>query len=189
MPQAVIDGALAAARQFHDQPLEKKLELRINTHNLGYLPMRGNTIRHSGLNKNNMEENEFGLAPHTDTGFMTLLAQNDVPGLNIGTRDGRWIDAPAIPGTFIVNGGDMLRRWTNDRFLATPHRVINRSGKERYSIPLFFDTTLDDPMSCLPNCSSPDNPLRYEPITLMQYMLWHQKKNLDALAAADTPGR
>ena len=71
-------------------------------------------------------KNEFGLAPHTDTSFMTLLAQNRIPGLSLRAPEGRWIDAPALPGTFLVNGGDLLRRWTNDRFLATPHRVLNR---------------------------------------------------------------
>ena len=84
-------------------------------------------------------ENEFGIAPHTDTSFMTLLAQNRIPGLSIRLPTGRWVDAPAIDGAFLVNGGDLLRRWTNDRFLATPHRVLNRSGQERYAIPFFFD--------------------------------------------------
>ena len=82
-----------------------------------------------------VEENVFGLAPHSDTSFMTLLAQNDTPGLSIRLPNGRWLDAPSLPSSILVNGGDLMRRWTNDRFLATPHRVINRSGQERYAMP------------------------------------------------------
>jgi isopenicillin N synthase-like dioxygenase len=126
-----------------------------------------------------VEENEFGLAPHTDTSFMTLLAQNAVPGLAIRTRSGRWIDAPALPDTFLVNGGDMLRRWTNDRFLATPHRVINRSGRERYAIPFFFDCRIDYPMTCLETCLKPGEAARYPATTYMDYMIWFQRQNYD----------
>ncbi|MBY0321056.1 MAG: hypothetical protein K2X72_20210 [Reyranella sp.] len=122
-------------------------------------------------------DNEFGLAPHTDTSFMTLLAQNKIPGLSIRLPTGRWIDAPAIDGAFLVNGGDLLRRWTNDRFLATPHRVANRSGKERYAIPFFFDCGAEVSMECLPTCLEVGQPPRYEPITYAAYMEWYRKMN------------
>ena len=68
-------------------------------------------------------ENEYGIAPHVDTSFMTILAQNKVPGLSLRLPDGTWMDAPAPEGALLVNGGMMLRRWTNNRFLATPHRT------------------------------------------------------------------
>ena len=68
-----------------------------------------------------------------------MLAPNEVPGLAIRKRNGEWIDAPAIPDAFVVNGGQLLLRWTNDRFLATPHRAINRSGGERYALAFFCD--------------------------------------------------
>lgn len=122
-------------------------------------------------------DNEFGLAPHTDTSFMTLLAQNKVPGLSIRLPTGRWVDAPAIDGAFLVNGGDLLRRWTNDRFLATPHRVVNRSGKERYAIPFFFDCAAEVVMDCLSTCREPGQPPRYEPITYAAYMAWYRQLN------------
>ncbi len=125
-------------------------------------------------------ENEFGLAPHTDTSFMTMLAQNKVPGLSIRLPTGRWVDAPAIDGAFLVNGGDLLRRWTNDRFLATPHRVVNRSGRERYAIPFFFDCGAEVPIECLPTCREPDQPPRYEPITYAAYMAWYRQMNYGA---------
>ena len=121
--------------------------------------------------------NEFGLAPHTDTSFMTMLAQNKIPGLSIRLPTGRWVDAPAIDGAFLVNGGDLLRRWTNDRFLATPHRVVNRSGKERYAIPFFFDCGAEVAMECLPTCRESGKAPRYEPITYAAYMAWYRKLN------------
>ncbi len=132
-----------------------------------------------------VEENEFGLAPHTDTSFMTMLAQNQIPGLAIRLSSGRWIDAPALPETFLVNGGDMLRRWTNERFLATPHRVINRSGRDRYAIPFFFDCNIDHVMTCLPSCTGPDNPPRHPPTTYMDYMIWYQNQNYDHVRGKD----
>src|SRR5262249_57917145 len=85
-----------------------------------------------------MADDEFGIAPHTDTSFLTLLAPNDVPGLSIRRRDGSWMDAPAVPGAFVVNGGQLLLRWTNDVFLATPHPAINRTGGEPHPPPLLF---------------------------------------------------
>ena len=133
-------------------------------------------------------EDEFGLAPHTDTSFMTLLAPNKVPGLSIRAPSGRWIEAPPIEGAFLVNGGDMLRRWTNDRFLATPHRVINRSGAERYAIPFFFDGWCEHVMECLPTCTGPGNPPRYEPTTYLEYMAWFRSMNYAGAAAKDAQG-
>jgi isopenicillin N synthase-like dioxygenase len=124
-----------------------------------------------------LAENEFGIAPHSDTSFLTLLAQNKVPGLSLRTRDGRWIDAPALDGHFLVNGGDMLRRWTNDRFLATPHRASNRSGTERYAIPFFFDCSIDWPMECLPTCASAEHPAKYTRFTYAEYMSAYQDAN------------
>ena len=117
-------------------------------------------------------DNEFSIAPHTDSGFMTLLAPSAVPGLAIRLPDGTWFDAPSDPDAFVVNGGDLLRRWTNDRFLSTPHRAINASGRARYAIPFFFDTHPDTVIECLPTCQTRDNPPKYEPITYDDYALW-----------------
>jgi len=125
-----------------------------------------------------LEPNEFGIAPHSDTSFMTLLAQNKIPGLSLCTRDGRWIEAPALEGHFLVNGGDMLRRWTNERFLATPHRAINRSGRERYAIPFFVDCNIDWPMECIPTCASAERPAKYPRFTYAEYMAAYQDMNL-----------
>jgi isopenicillin N synthase-like dioxygenase len=121
---------------------------------------------------------QFGIAPHTDTSFMTLLAQNQVPGLSLRTRDGDWIAAPALEDHFLVNGGDMLRRWTNDRFLATPHRAVNHSGQERYAIPFFVDCGIDWPIECLPTCTTPERPAKYPSFTYADYMAAYQDANL-----------
>jgi isopenicillin N synthase-like dioxygenase len=127
-----------------------------------------------------LEENEFGLAPHSDASFMTLLAQNDIPGLSIRLPNGRWLEAPSMPGSILVNGGDLLRRWTNERFLATPHRVVNRSGKDRYAIPFFMDCSYDWRMECLPTCTGPGNPAKYPPISYPEYMTWFRNQNYAA---------
>ena len=112
---------------------------------------------------------QFGTGAHTDAGFLTFLAQGDVPGLQIRTKDGVWFDAPVLRGRFLVNTGDIFRRWTNDRFLSTPHRVLNVSGTDRYSMAFFFGMHLDRVLSCLPSCQSADNPPKYEPFTYLSY--------------------
>ncbi len=127
------------------------------------------------------DENEFGIAPHTDSSFMTILAQSKVAGLEVRKTDGTWIQAPALPGHFIINSGDMLNRWTNERFLSTPHRAANGSAtvEDRYAIPFFFDCTRDYVMKCIPTCTGPGNPPKYEPTTYAQYMDWFMGQNYD----------
>ena len=271
IPENLIAAMFDQARRFHAQPLEAKLQVRINEHNIGYMPIGGSLARTSKVNNNtkpsvneavffrrertpddpdviagtklrglnqwpaglpgfreivlaymtamerlcqrlvpiyavaldlppdyfdamfargNMiqrlshyppkasyDENEFSIAPHTDSGFMTLLAPSNVPGLAIRLPDGTWFDAPSIPGCFTVNGGDILKRWTNDRFLSTPHRALNVSGLDRYAIPFFFDTHPDTLLECLPTCRSADNPPKYEPVTYHDYAVWYATRN------------
>tara|TARA_A100001037_G_scaffold78969_1_gene70883 strand:+ start:70 stop:1131 length:1062 start_codon:yes stop_codon:yes gene_type:complete len=271
--QPLIDDVFEEVAKFHAQPLEEKLSLRANEHNVGYMPVNGYVSRSSrvetatrpnlveaffvkrdlppdhpdvlanvryrctnqwpgesrlpqfrttvvaycdamerlckqmlpvyasalGLTPDFFENaftepqyalrmshyppaetgeaDQFGVAPHTDSSFLTMLAQNELPGLSIRTPDGNWIDAPAIGGAFLVNSGDMLRRWTNHAFLSTPHRVINRNGhRDRYAIPFFFDATYNYPMACLPTCYGPNNPAQYEPVTYSEYMQWFSRQ-------------
>jgi len=256
--------------RFHAQPLEKKLMIKLDTHNVGYLPMRGDTLRTSTVEtvtKPNLNEalfvardlpsdhpdvladrrfrsanrwppdlpgfreiivdycdtmewlaqklvrlyaraldlpteyfdqpfkepqyklrmthyphqagtpdDEFGIAPHTDTSFLTLLAPNEVPGLSIRTQGGKWIAAPAIPDAFVVNGGQLLQRWTNDYFLATPHRAANRSGGERYALAFFCDSNIDWPVAAVPTCVGPDKPPKYPTTYYTDYMIRYQQQ-------------
>ena len=115
-------------------------------------------------------EDQFGAAPHTDWGCMTLLWQDQVGGLQVRNRAGQWIAAPYIEGTFVVNIGDMLERWSNDLFVSTPHRVVNASGRERYSIPMFYDPDFDTAVECLPNCSGTGNPPKYPRTVAGEYI-------------------
>ena len=101
------------------------------------------------------EENLFGQAPHTDNSFMTALARTDVPGLAVRLPSGEWFPPPIIPGTFLINLGNIMRRWSNDRFLSTPHGVFNDSGTDRYSIAYFHSPNPDSVIECLPSCVSP----------------------------------
>lgn len=126
------------------------------------------------------EDNQFGIAPHTDSSFMTLLAQNEVEGLQIRPTHGRWVDAPVVSDAFLVNTGDLLYRWSNHRFRPTPHRAkASASGVDRYAIPFFFDASNDYVMECLPTCQSLENPPRYAPETYGEYMLWFSRQNYD----------
>ncbi|HYC46431.1 MAG TPA: 2OG-Fe(II) oxygenase family protein [Burkholderiales bacterium] len=91
-------------------------------------------------------DGSMGLRPHTDAGAFTILAQDSVGGLEILGRDGAWIAVPPIAGSFVVNLGEMMKVWTDGIFTSTPHRVINRYGHERYSIPFFYYADYDAPL-------------------------------------------
>ena len=268
---ALIRETFRQAARFHALPLDRKMDIRIDRHNVGYLPMRGDTLRTSTVQtvtKANLNEalfvardlpadhpdvradrrfrsanrwpqdlpgfretivgycdtlerlvrelvplyavalglppayfdepfrdfqyklrathypnqpaaldDEFGIAPHTDTSFLTLLAPNAVPGLSIRTQSGEWITAPAISGAFVVNGGQLLQRWTNGRFLATPHRAVNRSGGERYALAFFADSNIDWPIAAVPTRVGPDDPPKYETTYYTDYMIRYQQQS------------
>lgn len=92
---------------------------------------------------------DIGVVPHADEGAFTLLWQDEHSGLEVETKSGEWVQAPPIPGTFVVNIGNALQLWTDGEFSSTPHRVINRSGADRYSIPFFNYPRFDAPMTPL----------------------------------------
>jgi isopenicillin N synthase-like dioxygenase len=129
--------------------------------------------------------NQFGIAPHTDSSFMTFLAQTDVPGLQVRSPTGTWLEVPYIPGSFAVNSGDMMKRWSNDRFKSTPHRALPPVGQHRYAIPFFLGPQFDWTIACLPTCTTADNPPRYKPITYAQWQEYWYDANYDPKAQKD----
>jgi isopenicillin N synthase-like dioxygenase len=277
IPREQIRAVFAEAARFHALPLDEKMKIRIDRSNVGYLPMRGDTLRTSVVQKvtqaNQNEalfvardlgpdhpdvladrrfrsmnqwpqdlpgfretvmgycdalealvmklvplyaralglparyfdgpftdcqyklrmthyphivagpDEEFGIAPHTDTSFLTLLAPNDVPGLSIRTQSGQWISPPVMQEAYLVNGGQLLQRWTNDRFLATPHRAVNRSGGERYALAFFCDSNIDWPVAAVPTTVGPDRPPKFPTTWYTDYMVQYQKRTYDILAA------
>lgn len=106
----------------------------------------------------------YGSAPHVDFGAITVLAQDDVGGLQVRTIDQTWIDVPPQAGAFVMNTGSVMRRWSNGRLPATPHRVINRSGRERYSVPFFFDPHVDMLIKPLPGMVDDGQGARFGPV-------------------------
>ena len=109
------------------------------------------------------DEEQFGQGPHTDNSFVTILARTEVPGLAVRLPGGEWLAPPVIPGTFLLNIGNIMKRWSNDRFLSTPHGVVNDSGRDRYSIAFFYSPNVRARIECLPSCVGPGRPARYEP--------------------------
>jgi isopenicillin N synthase-like dioxygenase len=275
VPQPLIERTYEAAARFHAQPMAKKLALKVNEHNIGYLPISDavspqaaaqgrkpsqneayflrrerapdDTVvianrRFHGLNQwpddlpafrattleymrtlealcrrlvplyalaldlpagfsdacfaephmilrmsrypviDGEDETVVSLVPHTDSGLMTLLPPNPLPGLSILRPSGRWIDAPGVDGAYVVNGGDILHRWTNERSLSTPHKVRNVSGQVRYAIPFFCDPDHDTVIEYLPTCCSGNNPAKYPPIRFSDYALWFASKSYQHMA-------
>lgn len=115
-------------------------------------------------------EDSLGIGAHSDYECFTILAQDDVGGLEVRNARGQWIAAVPMPDCFVINIGDMMARWTNDLFASTMHRVINRSGRERYSILFFYGVDYDVTLETLPACITPDRPQRYDPINAHDYV-------------------
>jgi isopenicillin N synthase-like dioxygenase len=130
-------------------------------------------------------QNQFGIAPHTDANFLTFLAQTEVPGLQVRMPSGDWYDVPYIPGSFAVNSGDMMQRWTNGRFKSTPHRALPPVGRHRYAIPFFLGPHIDTVIACLPTCRGSHHPPQYPPITYEAYLHWWYDANYNAALQDD----
>ena len=107
-------------------------------------------------------EPQMGIGAHTDYECFTILWQTE-PGLQVQNRNNEWIDAPPVEGTFVVNVGDMMMRWTNNLFRSTPHRVVTRARNKRYSFPFFFAANYDTVVRCLETCISEKTPPTYPP--------------------------
>ncbi|MEV7504705.1 2OG-Fe(II) oxygenase family protein [Streptomyces sp. NPDC093018] len=113
---------------------------------------------------------------HSDWGVLTVLYQDGAPGgLQVRDKAGAWVDVPALEGTFVVNIGDLMAVWTNDRWVSTVHRVVNPPREaayhERYSIPFFLQPNYTARIECIPTCSGPGNPPRHPPTTSGEYLV------------------
>lgn len=112
---------------------------------------------------------------HSDYGVLTILRSEAAPGgLQVQDRTGRWIDAPALPGGFVINIGDAMMRWTNDHWISTVHRVVNppadaRGSARRQSIAFFNNPNRDTVIDCLGAFCGPGNPAKYPPISYGDY--------------------
>lgn len=118
----------------------------------------------------NKTETQIGAGEHTDFGWITMIVQDEIGGLEVLDSEGRWIDVPPIPGSFVVNVGDLMSRWTNDLYTATLHRVTNRNTRDRYSVAFFMDPDYYGKIECLDTCVSDSQPARYAPIIVGDYM-------------------
>lgn len=149
--------------------------------------------------KDEDEKLNRGIGAHTDFGCVTLLLQDDVEGLQVlDMPTGQWLDVrhfdtlftptptqilicnvqvKPVPGAYVVNLGDLFMRMANDKYKSNTHRVINKSGKERYSIPFFFSGNPDYSCKCLPNCCDPGEDAKYPPITVEEMVTASYKES------------
>ena len=119
----------------------------------------------------NQEENVGdGIGAHIDYGFLTILLQDNIGGLEVKNADNKWVSAPVIPNTFLINIGHMIQRWTNDYYKATVHRVIPPENESRCSLPFFFEPNLDTVVAPLDEFCNKNNPPRYEPFHFGDYL-------------------
>lgn len=121
-------------------------------------------------------EGQIRRGAHTDYGSLTVLFQDDNPGgLQVEMADGTWADVPHIPGSFVVNLGDLMAAWTNDRWVSTMHRVINPApevaGTSRMSVAFFHQPDYDAEIRCIPTCETPERPWAHEPVTSGQWVI------------------
>jgi len=137
---------------------------------------RGQLVYYPPSSAEHESEQRFGVAPHTDFGVLTMLLQDQSGGLQVRTKAGDWVEAPPIPGTLVCNIGDLLQRWSNDRFASTVHRVINRTANARYSIPVFFDPNTDTVVDPCDLGVGPGDSL-HAPVTAGGHIAGRNKKN------------
>jgi len=122
---------------------------------------------YNGSKKKNIGD---GIGPHIDYGFLTILLQDKVGGLEIKNTNNKWFSVPIIPDTLLINIGHMIQRWTNDYYMATIHRVIPPKNEMRCSLPFFFEPNFDTVVSPLEKFCGKHNPSHYNPLHFGDYL-------------------
>ncbi|KAJ4482477.1 hypothetical protein J3R30DRAFT_3460013 [Lentinula aciculospora] len=149
--------ALDLEEEFFDEKTNNAAALM---RTLRYPPQEGRT-----------SDSVIGIGAHSDWECFTILWQEpSIQALQVLNSEEKWINAPPVPGTFVINLGDQFARWTNGIFKSTVHRAINASSVCRYSIPLFMGANWDARLDPVPGCVSPARPLQYEIITAGEYV-------------------
>jgi isopenicillin N synthase-like dioxygenase len=137
---------------------------------LANAPMALIRLLHYPTQPGPFSEETIGTGAHTDHECFTILCQDGIQALQVRNRRGDWIDAPPIRGTFVINIGDLMARWTNGIFASTYHRVSNLSGHARYSLPCFVGANADALIQALPSCVSDERPARWPPVLAGEYV-------------------
>lgn len=122
------------------------------------------------------EEGQFSLAPHADHSSITYLPLMDVPGLEVMAPSGKWIEIAPLRGGIVVNTGEFLNRWTNGRFIATPHRVVPPK-KDRYALTFFFNANDETVANPIPTCIEPGAEPKYEPMSFHDFFITYMDGN------------
>ncbi|KAK5175301.1 uncharacterized protein LTR77_000439 [Saxophila tyrrhenica] len=121
-------------------------------------------------------DDQQGIGAHTDVECFTIVTQDDSGGLEVLSKQNSWIRANPVPGSMLVNIADCFMRQTNDFFVSTVHRVINQSGKERFSVPFFFGFDRSKVLETVPTCVSDENPAKYPAMTAGEYYAWRTNR-------------
>ena len=111
---------------------------------------------------------DLGVHHHTDAGALTVLLQDEIGGLQV-YNDGYWYDVPPTPGAFVINTGDMMQVWSNDRYRAAMHRVLAMDSADRYSLPFFYNPNAGTLVEPLPSVVSERDPARYRPVDWAEF--------------------
>jgi isopenicillin N synthase-like dioxygenase len=185
--QAYFDEVLAVGRSLHAAfALDLGLPEDFGANKIDRPQATLRLLRYPAAFAADAPAGQAGAGTHTDYGNVTLLATDDVAGLQVQRRDGGWIDVPRLPGAFVCNIGDCLMRWSNDVYVSTPHRVLP-PRQERYSVAFFLDPNPDALVSALPGCVPPGEVPKYPPVTAADYLQQRFAATYGHLSGKQTP--